>query len=259
MLNAKLLKLPIAAHQHRHEHHQIVIGVRGEAELSVDGTGAHLDTWRACVVPTEASHDYCGDHQNHVLVINLDPLTPALNTPAHADYERMMRVFEKPRTLQMDSRLQGLVQFIASEFDRAPDNLTLQQHLGASVLYCMADRIVDRQVRATHRSVISPEAIRRYILSNLHLKITVEDMASEACLSVSRFHEVFREVAGTTPHQFLLQTRLEQAVNLLASSSLSVSEISYRTGFSSQSALTNALRKYKGITPSKLQINESVA
>lgn len=259
MLNAKLLKLPIAAHQHRHEHHQIVIGVRGEAELSVDGTGAHLDTWRACVVPTEASHDYSGDHQNHVLVINLDPLTPAMNTPAHADYERMMRFFEKPRTLQMDSRLQGFIQFVANEFDRAPDNTTLQQHLGASVLYCMADRIVDRQVQATHRSVISPEAIRRYILSNLHRKITVQDMAGEACLSVSRFHDVFRDVVGTTPHQFLLQIRLEQAVNLLASSSLSVSEISYRTGFSSQSALTNALRKHRGITPSKLQMNESVA
>lgn len=259
MLNAKLLKLPIAAHQHRHEHHQIVIGVRGEAELSVDGTGAHLDTWRACVVPTEASHDYCGDDQNHVLVINLDPLAPAINTPAHADYERMMRVFEKPRSLQMDSKLQGLVQFVASEFDRAPDNATLQQHLGASVLYCMADRIVDRQVQATHRSVISPEAIRRFIMSNLHRKITVEDMAGEACLSVSRFHEVFRDVVGTTPHQFLLQTRLEQAVNLLARSSLSVSEISYRTGFSSQSALTNALRKYKGTTPSKLQTSKNVA
>ncbi|KPQ30264.1 MAG: AraC family protein [Marinobacter excellens HL-55] len=259
MLNAKLLKLPIAAHQHRHEHHQIVIGVRGEAELSVDGTGASLDTWRACVVPTEASHDYCGDDQNHVLVINLDPLAPAINTPAHADYERMMRVFERPRTLQMDSKLQGLVQFVASEFDRAPDNITLQQHLGASVLYCMADRIVDRQVHATHRSVISPEAIRRYIMSNLHRKVTVEDMASEACLSVSRFHEVFRDVVGTTPHQFLLQTRLEQAVHLLASSPLSVSEISYRTGFSSQSALTNALRKHRGTTPSKLQSNERVA
>ncbi|MBE0484618.1 AraC family transcriptional regulator [Marinobacter sp.] len=259
MLNAKLLKLPIAAHQHRHEHHQIVIGVRGEADLSVDGTGAHLDTWRACVVPTDASHDYCGDDENHVLVINLDPLTPAINTPAHADYERMMRVFEKPRTVQMDGRLQSFVQFVANEFDRAPENSTLKQHLGSSVLYCMADRIIEHPAQITHRSVISPEAIRRYILSNLHRKITVEDMAGEVCLSVSRFYEVFRDVAGTTPHQFLLQTRLEQAVHLLASSSLSVSEISYRTGFSSQSALTNALRKYKGTTPSKLQVNRSVA
>lgn len=259
MVNAKLLKLPIAAHQHRHEHHQIVIGVRGEAELSVDGTGAHLDTWTAYFVPTEARHDYCGNDKNHVLVINLDPLTPAINTPAHADYERMMRVFEKPRTLQMDSRLQGLVQFAACEFDRAPDHVTLQQHLASSILYCMADRITDRQTQSSNRNSISPETIRRYILGNLHRKITVEDMAGEACLSVSRFHEVFREVAGITPHQFLLQTRLDQAAELLASTSLTVSEISYRTGFSSQSALTNALRKYKGTTPSRLQVGEKVA
>jgi AraC-like DNA-binding protein len=259
MVNAKLLKLPIAAHQHRHEHHQIVIGVRGEAELSVDGTGAHLDTWKACLVPTGASHDYCGDDQNHVLVINLDPLTPAINTPAHADYERMMRFFERPRTLQMDSRLQGLVQFAAGEFDRAPDHITLQQHLAGSILYSMADRMTDRKAESLNRNAISPEAIRCYILSNLHRKITVEDMAGEACLSVSRFHEVFIEVAGITPHQFLLQTRLDRAATLLASTPLTVSEISYRTGFSSQSALTNALRKYKGTTPSRLQFGESVA
>ena len=73
------------------------------------------------------------------------------------------------------------------------------------------------------------------------------------------FHEVFREVVGTTPHQFLLQARLNQAINLLASTSLSVSEISYRVGFSSQSALTNALRKHKGTTPTRLQARDSVA
>jgi AraC-like DNA-binding protein len=56
-----------------------------------------------------------------------------------------------------------------------------------------------------------------------------------------------------------MQTRLDQAVRLLSTTSLSVSEISYRTGFSSQSALTNALRKHKGTTPSRLQIGERVA
>lgn len=259
MLTAKLLKLPTATQQHDHEHHQVVLGVRGEAELSVDGSGSHLDTWKACLVPTEARHDYCGDHQNHVLVINLDPLSPVLNTAAHADYERMVRLFEKPRTVQMDNRLQGLVQFAAGEFDRAPDNTALQQHLSASILYCMADRISDRNPPMPSRHSLSPATIRRYIMDNLHHKITVQDLAKVACLSVSRFHDVFREVSGITPHQFLLQTRLDQAVSLLTTTSLSVSEISYRTGFSSQSALTNALKKYKGTTPTRLQTGESVA
>ncbi|MFC4241241.1 helix-turn-helix domain-containing protein [Marinobacter oulmenensis] len=259
MLNAKLLKLPVAAHQHNHEHHQIVVGVRGEADLSVDGTGAHLDTWKACLVPTEARHDYWGDAQNHVMVINVDPVTPALSSPAHADYERMMRVFEEPRSLQMDSRLQGLVQFAAGEFDRWPDNYALHQNLATSILYCMAERIIDRQSCVVNRHTLSPQAVRHYILKNLHRKITVRDLAGVACLSVSRFHEIFREVTGVTPHQFLLHTRLEQAIHLLASTRLSVSEISYRTGFSSQSALTNALRKHHDTTPTRLRAQQYVA
>ena len=96
-------------------------------------------------------------------------------------------------------------------------------------------------------------------MENIQRKITVNDLAGVACLSVSRFHEMFREVVGVTPHQFLLQTRLEQAVQLLTMTPLSVSEVSYRTGFSSQSALTNALRKHKGTTPSRLRIDGKVA
>ena len=259
MLDARLLKLPVASLHHRHEHHQIVIGVRGEADLSVDGTGSHLDTWKACLVPTDARHDYCGDNQNHVLVINLDPYVPALNTPAHGDYERFAPLFERPRTLDMDSRLQGLVQFVAGEFDRAPDNDSMKRHLAASILHCMAERLNDHRVVSANRNAIRPDTIRRYVMENLHRKISVQDLAGVACLSVSRFHEMFRDVTGVTPHQFLLQTRLDQATQLLVSSSLSVSEGSYRTGFSSQSALTNALRKYKGTTPTKLRVGESAA
>lgn len=252
-LDACLLKLPTASHQHRHEHHQIVVGVRGEADLNVDGTSAHLDTWRACLVPTQARHDYCGDLHNHVLVINLDPFVPALTSPDHGDYEKLAPLFEKPRTFVLDNRLQGLVQFVAGEFDRSPGNEGMKRHLGASILHCMAERIGDNRGFHPNRHVISPDILRRYIMENLQRKITVNDLAGVACLSVSRFHEMFRDLTGITPHQFLLQTRLDQAVQLLSATTLTISEVSFRTGFSSHSALTNALRKHKGITPSGLR------
>ncbi|MDV2079003.1 helix-turn-helix transcriptional regulator [Marinobacter xestospongiae] len=259
MLNARLLKLPEAAHQHRHDYHQLVIGVRGEAELSVDGNGSRLDNWRACLVPTEARHDYRGDHQNHVLVINLDPYIPSLNSPRHADYDQLAPMFERPRTVSLDTRLQGMVQFCATEFDRSPDNEALRRHLSASILHCLAERVaLSEPRRAVNRVGLSPETIRRYVMENLHKKVTVKDMANVACLSVSRFHEIFRELTGVSPHQFLIQTRLDQAVQLLTGTQLSVTEISYRTGFSSQSALTNALRKHRGTIPSKLRNSENV-
>ncbi len=258
MLDARLLKLPVASHRHCHEHHQIVVGVQGRADLSVDGTGAHLDTWKACLVPTEARHDYCGDNQNHVLVIDLDPRSPAFTSASHSDYEQLAPLFERPRILDMDNRLQSLVQLTAGEFDRAPDNGGLKHHLAASILHTMAERVCGTR-EACGRNTINPEAIRRYVSKNLHRKITVQDMAAASCLSVSRFHELFRETTGITPHQFLLQSRLEQAAHYLTSSSLPISEVSYRTGFSSQSAMTNAFRKYRGTTPARLRFGDAVA
>lgn len=255
MLTARLLKLPEASHQHRHDYHQLVIGVRGEAELCVQGNESRLDTWSACLVPTEIRHDYRGDQQNHVLVIDLDPFVPSISSSRHANYDQLAPLFERPRTITLDNRMQGLVQFCASEFDRAPENEGLRRHLSAGILHCLADRVAQEEPRKTvSRAGLSPDTIRRYIVENLHKKVTVQDMANVACLSVSRFHEIFRELTGVSPHQFLIQTRLEQAVQLLTSTQLSVTEISYRTGFSSQSALTNALRKHRGVTPSKLRM-----
>ncbi|MDX1800528.1 MAG: AraC family transcriptional regulator [Marinobacter sp.] len=253
MLNARLIKLPIAAHQHHHEHHQLVVGVRGEAEMSVDGLGSRLDTWKACLVPTDAQHDYCGDSSNYVLVIDLDPYLPMLNNPVHDDYELMAPLFERPRIMDMDNRLQNLVQICASEFTRSPGNAAMHQHFAAGILHCMSERVVEPVRHHLGRVGLNPETIRRYVMENLHRKITVNDLASVACLSVSRFHELFRDLTGITPHQYLLQTRLEQAVQLLTGTSLTVSDIGFRTGFSSQSALTNALRKHRGITPSALR------
>ncbi|WP_166255642.1 helix-turn-helix transcriptional regulator [Marinobacter salicampi] len=252
MLNARVIKLPESARHHRHEHHQLVIGVRGEAEMSVAGVGSRLDTWNACLVPTEAEHDYCGNERNHVLVIDLDPYLPALNNPAHSDYEKMAPLFDRARVLSFDNQLQGLVQLCAGEFSRAPDNAAMQRHLAAGILHCMSERLGYKQAHQA-RACFSPETIRRYVMENLHKKITVADLASVACLSVSRFHETFRSLTGITPHQYLLKVRLEQATKLITGTSLTVSEISFRTGFSSQGALTNALQKHRAITPSALR------
>ncbi len=236
-----------------------MIGIDGEAEVSVNGVDARLDTWNACLVPTDTRHDYRGNEQNHVLVIDLDPYLPALNNPAHSDYERLAPLFERTRNVGMDNCLQGLVQLCAGEFSRAPYNQAMHRHLAAGILHCMSERIDRTSKGPVSRTGLSPDTIRRYVMENLHKKITVQDLAGVACLSVSRFHETFRAITGITPHQFLLQTRLEQAIQLLSETSLSISEISFRTGFSSQGALTNALQKHRGTTPSAFRFKEAKA
>ncbi|MFE8071553.1 AraC family transcriptional regulator [Marinobacteraceae bacterium S3BR75-40.1] len=254
MLNAEILRLPNTADRHHHSHYQLVIGLRGEADMDVEGTGAHLDPKHACIVPTEAAHDFCGDVLNHVLVINIDRDTPALNRSAHPGYDFLSRLFDHPRAIQFDVSLMQFIQSCCQELARVPADHPINHHLASSIVQCLGERVLKTPMPApTRRDEMDLRRIDRYINANLHRRITVEDLAACVCMSRSQFHERFRQSQQLTPHQYLLQARLYKARELLTQTRLPLWDISHRAGFSGQSALTNAMRRYFGITPAALR------
>jgi AraC family transcriptional regulator len=85
---------------------------------------------------------------------------------------------------------------------------------------------------------LAPWQIRRtkdLIAANLDGRIGVGDLADACRLSASHFTLLFKRTVGTTPHQWLLDRRIEQAKDLLRSSSSSLIDIAYATGFADQS------------------------
>ena len=95
-----------------------------------------------------------------------------------------------------------------------------------------------------------------HIRSHLARRITVAELAQVACLSPSHFHAQFKDCLGLTPHQYLLKTRLDRAARLLRESDQTLVRIAEECGFSSQSALTTAMRRYLGLTPRRLRGSE---
>lgn len=254
MLSARLQTLPEFTHQHRHDHHQAVIGVYGGAEVSVDGREGRLDTWRACLVPAGVRHEFSGGRENQVLVINVDAWHPQPEEPHYQDFLVISRLFQGPVVVGLDVHLQQLVQLSAGEIRRSVVEHGIRDHLATAILLALSDRLGEERNRVPlRRAGLDPETLRRYVLENLGQRITVEDLAAQACLSPSRFHELFREAMATSPYRFLLNTRLDQACQMLRTTSLSVADISARTGFSSQSAFTTALRKHRGLTPTQFR------
>lgn len=254
MLSARLQTLPEYTHQHSHDHHQAVIGVYGGAEVSVDGREGRLDTWRACLVPATIPHDFSGGRENQVLVIDVDAWHPRPREPHYRDFIAISRLFRQPVVVGLDAHLQQLVQVSATEIRRSAGQQGVSDHLATAILLALADRL-DKGAETVplRRAGLDPENLRQYVLDNLNERITVEDLAAQACLSQSRFHELFRETMATSPYRFLLNTRLDQACQMLRTTCLSVADISSRTGFSSQSAFTTALRKHRGLTPTQLR------
>jgi YesN/AraC family two-component response regulator len=64
---------------------------------------------------------------------------------------------------------------------------------------------------------------------------------------------LFSELEGTTIEQYIIQQKIERVKELLVYNELSLSEISYKMGYSSVAHLSAQFKKVTGLTPSKFK------
>ena len=100
---------------------------------------------------------------------------------------------------------------------------------------------------------LSPAVLRRAIerlSSDCDADVSLAALASEAHLSRFHFCRAFKESTGLSPHAWLRQHRLAQALTLLRDTNEAVISIAVALGYGSQSAFATAFRRLTGETPS---------
>jgi AraC family transcriptional regulator len=88
-----------------------------------------------------------------------------------------------------------------------------------------------------------------YIRSNLSQDLSITDLAQVAGMSPYYLMRMFKKSMHFTPRQYIIQTRIERAKELLRSRELSISDIALECGFTSQSHFTNVFRQITDTTP----------
>jgi AraC-like DNA-binding protein len=81
-------------------------------------------------------------------------------------------------------------------------------------------------------------------------QMSVAKAAAELGMSVRYLQKIF-QVAGTTPSQWLLRTRLERARILLLTTDLTISELTSRVGFKDISHFSRSFRNQYGASPGR--------
>jgi len=100
---------------------------------------------------------------------------------------------------------------------------------------------------------LSPKVLLRAIerlRSDSDADVSLAALASDAGLSRFHFCRAFKESTGLSPHAWLRQHRLEQAMNMLRDTDASVVSVAAALGYASQTAFAAAFRKLTGETPS---------
>jgi PAS domain S-box-containing protein len=102
---------------------------------------------------------------------------------------------------------------------------------------------------------VAPHVVRlvedasRYMQEHLAEGIDLSSLSGVLAVSPGYLGRVFKRQMGTTPHQFLIDVRLEAAEGLLAETDLTVTQIAWRVGFASPSHFVTTFRSRTGTTP----------
>jgi AraC family transcriptional regulator len=94
---------------------------------------------------------------------------------------------------------------------------------------------------------LAEEYIKTYFSSN----ISLDDICQEIHVSQYHFIRMFKHKVGLTPHQYLINTRVEKAKKLLDTGEYSITEVAIVCGFTNIQHFSSTFRKATGSSPTE--------
>ena len=94
--------------------------------------------------------------------------------------------------------------------------------------------------------------IIEYIQNHLDQNLGLKELAFLLHMSPHYFCQLFKQSMGMTPHQYVIQTRVNRAKELLLTGKYSIAQVALMVGFANQSHLNRHFKKLLGVTPGKI-------
>lgn len=123
------------------------------------------------------------------------------------------------------------------------------ERIGISMLYTilnLCDTVVSLFAKPSDRIT---EVIK--YMTDSETVLSIDELAAMACLDKYYFIKLFKKETGTTPHRMINNIRLAKALSMLKNGE-DIVTVTYKSGYSSQAAFTNAFKKKFGITPTQI-------
>ncbi|WP_419798220.1 MAG: helix-turn-helix domain-containing protein [Terasakiella sp.] len=223
--------------------HQVIVPLVGALELDVRGRQGWVQTQIVGAIAMGETHAFRSNGDNRFLVLDIDEETGR-------DWETVWSQAIDQPFLAMSQALTSLSDYALyrKNWGASSQDLQMWQNLFMQTLVCdLAGELPDLPARI-QRAVA-------YMQANLSRVIDNRELAALVSLSPARFYELFRQVTGMTPQQYLTKCRLDMAKRLITHGH-SLVDVADQVGFSDQSSFGRAFSKAFGLSPAKWRKQE---
>ena len=242
------------------QHHLVLVHL--EASTQVEqwlGTQYQKNHFRAgsvLIVPAHTPHHANWDAENRYLILSLEP-NAFLHAAQSAGNSHTAELI--PHFIDADPLVHGIGLSLKAELESGnlggqlyADTLctTLFVHLLRH--YTAQETIVPAEAGGLPRYQL--RQVIEYVDAHLDQDLTLADLAAIAQLSPNYFTRLFKQSTRLTPHQYVIQQRVERAKRLLREGKLAIADIALEVGFAHQSHLNRHFKRWVGMTP-KIFIN----
>lgn len=237
------------------------VGAPIKASWRCDGLAQsrHATSGDLDIVPNACAASWEEDGPSTMLVIHV---TPSLVRMAARDMGLDPdRVSVEPQLQLKDPGIEHIGWALKAELERPePYGRLYADSLGMA----LAARLLQRYAPIAPRQLNGSFSKRRiqnvidYIHDNLALDLSLAELAAVAGLSTSHFKSLFREATNLPAHEYVIQCRVEYAVNLLSHGKTSLSEVALLAGFADQSHMARCMRRVIGVTPALVRRHNDI-
>lgn len=231
--------------RHVHSFSQILFPVRGSMHLDIEGASTVLSGHRVAVVPPEHAHLFEPSRDCKLLVLDV------IGRELARDRVPQLLQDNKPHVLAVEPWLWRLFELLAQEVSNDS-----RRAGGAAELAMTGLQLIDPAAAVKPAPARNRRLVR--VVQSLHdepRQRTVAELASDAALSQSQFHALFRAMAGQSPKQFQLQQLLDRAVDRLINTSDPVSVIAHELGYENTSSFNRIFKRHFGTTPTGFRLS----
>lgn len=216
---------------HQHDYHQLVLPVSGRLSMRIDGRAGEVSADRLALISAGREHDFAAGADNRFIVADV----PAALAP---ELERL------PAFIDLDPPLAQYVLFLYQQLGSDSRSPASERQMLLLLIQLLQERFgdtvnMDRRIRA----------VQAYLDRHFAEQLSLPRLAAIGSLSVRQLNDLFRTALGMTPHQYLVETRMQQAWQLLAESDLQIGQVANRVGYTNQAAFSDRFRRHFGRSP----------